>query len=828
MKKKGNTKSEKLENKILSKFHYLTIAIPNSRVSGFFVSSKAAGDTAYYDMQSKQIVFTRALVDNIASHEAEETLTDNMARSVIIHEALHSAQTLFWPKIRCPVSSMLINHLEDWRLNRMASKQFPYFKRSAEVLNGILAKSRNSEKTEEDKGAVGEFVETIAGLWVNALDPSTFQYDLDIAIRKMRNPEAKKAAEQSKEYLVGAYNAIPNNLSDPFSASAASRVALENYWNFLKTVDELTQRKLIEDILNKAKQMGLSPEDLADRIQKQNKQERGKSEAGKDQQREGQQGQGQQGQGQQGQGQQGQGQQGQGQQGQGQQGQGQQGQGQQGQGQQGQGQQGQGQQGQGQQGQGQQGQGQQGQGQQGQDQQGQGQQGQGQQGQGQPGQGQQGQGQPGQGQQGQGQQGQGKPGSGEKGDTTKSKNEEESLDSMIDRLRDDTKKELIDRLNNPQTGSGEGEGQGVPGSPDVVDEDGNIQKNGENEGKGKKPSKGAGLIDGHPRIAEDEETARVDPEAALNYINEHASLHRELAREMANAMGGEMREGPKIRLPSEARGRINTSALVERITDSEASQPLYVSRKPGHKVQGRRIFQADMVISVVDGSGSMSGGPMQVAKGIVSGIMAACSMNKIPFLSAVNYNNVTHVLADGKLDMPSRVDYQRKIMAMSTYGGTDMAGGSILTMTQRAAEQTKIRDSDAGRIIFITDGYIYGPDTIKTALGCISAMSMPTIVLIAREGGYKSTTGDRQVRYINQAVREAAEAGGSCGCTMYFDTSDREAMGMSFSAFCQWMRDPKVMAKREHDIIDPSVVGRPLNLPIQNFEQTFETEVHRL
>lgn len=401
---------------------------------------------------------------------------------------------------------------------------------------------------------------------------------------------------------------------------------------------------------------------------------------------------------------------------------------------------------------------------------------------------------------------------------------------MIDKLREDTKKELIERLNNPQTGEGEGEGKGVPGAPDIVDEDGNVQKGkaGKSEGKSKNTSKGAGLIEGAPRIAEDEETARVDVEAALSYINDHSSMHRELAREMANAMGGEMRDGPKIRLPSEARGRINTSALVERITDSEASQPLYVSRKPGHKIQGKRVFQADMVISVIDGSGSMSDGPLQVAKSIVSGIMAACCSNKIPFLSAVNYNNVTHILADGKIDMPSRIDSQRKIMAMSAYGGTDMAGGSILTMTQKAADLTKIRDSDAGRIIFVTDGYIYGPESVSTALGCISAMSMPTMVLIARNGDYKDVARDPQVKWIGEAVREAAEAGGASGCTMFFDTRDRESMGLSFSAFCQWMRDPKSVARKDLGVIDPATLGRPLNLPIQNFEQTFETEVHRL
>jgi Mg-chelatase subunit ChlD len=366
------------------------------------------------------------------------------------------------------------------------------------------------------------------------------------------------------------------------------------------------------------------------------------------------------------------------------------------------------------------------------------------------------------------------------------------------------------------TGSGEGEGEGVPGNPDLVDEDGNVQKGKGGEGKG--VGKGAGMVHGAPRIADEQETAKVDAEAATSYINEHYAMHRELAREMANAMGGELRDGPKIRLPSEARGRINTAALVERLTDSEGTQPLYVSRKPGHKVQGRKIFQTDMVISVVDGSGSMCGEPIQTAKSIISGIMSACVQNKIPFLSAVNYNNVTHILADGRCDMPSRIESQRKIMAIGPSGGTDMAGASILTMVERAGEVARVRGSESGRIVFVTDGRIYGPETVETALGCISALSMPTIVIVAREGSYAQTAKDADVRWIAQAVKDAAEAGGASGCTMFFDASDRESVGISFSAFCRWMRSPDSVARKDSGILDPTEIGRPMNLPLRNFE----------
>ncbi len=802
-----------LEDKVLNKFHYLTIAIPNSRVAGFFVSDKGHGDTAYYDMRSKQIVFMRGLIDNIANNSPEEGRRDNMARTVIIHESLHSAQTLFWPKTRCPISSMLINHLEDWRLNRMATRQFPYFKDSAEGLDSILRSSRKGQVEDgADKGAVGEFVTMVSNLWTSALSPQMFPYELEAGIRHLKNPEAKAAAVRAKEFLLGAYHAQPSNLSDAFAASAASKVALENYWGLLRELDELTQRKLIEKIINKALQSKMSPQEVADKVRESGGQnDPGNSQSQATQKQQNQQGQGQQGQGQQGQGQEGQGQQGQGQQGQGQQGQGQQGQGQQGQGQQGQGAQGQGQQGQGQEGQGQQGQGQQGQGQQGQ--------------------GQQGQGAQGQGQQGQGREGQGQDGKGE--GKKAGAGGEESLEGMIDQLRDDTKKELIRQLENMANGKG-GEGQDkegqwdlTPGDPDLVNEDGSVEKGKGGEGGKGQRGKGAGRISGSPRVCDDDEIPKTDIGVAMSYINDHNEMHRELARAMANAMGGEMKDGPPIIQPGEARGRINASALVQRLTNADSSRPLYFSRKPGHKVHGKKVFKADVVISVMDGSGSMGGESEASAKTILSGIMAACALNKIPFLAAVNYDSETHILADGNIDMPARIESQRKILAIDPRGGTDMAGTSILSMVEKVGEKAPGAGKE-GRIVFVTDGLIYGPETVGTALGCISALSMPTMVLVTRGGGYEDAARDRNVRWISKAVREAAEAGGSTGSTLFFDTESREGVGKSFSAFCQWMSNPADFAKMSGELVDPSVVGKPLNLPIYNFDKHPEQIVHRL
>jgi hypothetical protein len=404
---------------------------------------------------------------------------------------------------------------------------------------------------------------------------------------------------------------------------------------------------------------------------------------------------------------------------------------------------------------------------------------------------------------------------------------------MIDGLRDDTKKELVRQLENMAKNGGGGKGEGewdlTPGDPDLVNEDGSVEKSKGGGGAAGKTGrgKGAGVISGSPRVCDEDEIPKSDAGVAVSYINDHNEMHRELGRAMANAMGGEMRDGPPVMQPGEARGRINASALVQRLTDADSTRPLYFSRKPGHKVHGKRVFKADVVIAVMDGSGSMGGESEKSAKTILSGIMAACSANRVPFLAAVNYDSETHILADGNPDMPSRINAQRKILAIDPRGGTDMAGTSILAMVEKVGEKVPGAGKE-GRIVFVTDGLIYGPETVGTALGCISALSMPAMVLVTRGGSsYEQVSRDRNIRWISRAVKEAAEAGGSNGSTLFFDADSREGMGRSFSAFCQWMSNPESFSKHAGDLVDPAAVGRPLNLPVYNFEKHHEHLVHR-
>lgn len=401
---------------------------------------------------------------------------------------------------------------------------------------------------------------------------------------------------------------------------------------------------------------------------------------------------------------------------------------------------------------------------------------------------------------------------------------------MIDGLRDDAKKELVRQLENMAKG-GDGKGDGgwdlTPGDPDLVNEDGSVEKGQGGAGGKASRGRGAGMISGTPRVCDEDEIPKADTGVAISYINDHNEMHRELSRAMANAMGGEMKDGPPVIQPGEARGRVNASALVQRLTDSDSTRPLYFSRKPGHKVHGKRVFKADVVIAVMDGSGSMGGESEKSAKAVLSGIMAACSSNRVPFLAAVNYNSDTHILADGNADMTSRIEAQRKILAINPSGGTDMAGTSILAMVEKVGEKAPGAGKE-GRIVFVTDGHIYGEESVGTALGCISALSMPTMVLVTRSGTYEDASRDRNIKWISRAVREAAEAGGSNGATLFFDADSREGMGKSFSAFCQWMSNPASFSKHAEGLVDPEVVGRPLNLPVYNFEKHHEHLVHRI
>lgn len=397
---------------------------------------------------------------------------------------------------------------------------------------------------------------------------------------------------------------------------------------------------------------------------------------------------------------------------------------------------------------------------------------------------------------------------------------------MIDGLREDAKKELIRQLEKMSKGDGSGEWDLTPGDPDLVNEDGSVEKGKGGQSDKSARGKGAGMISGTPRVCDEDEVPKADAGEAVGYINDHNEMHRELARAMANAMGGEMKDGPTVVQPGEARGRVNASALVQRLTDSDSTRPLYFSRKPGHRILGKKVFRADVVIAVMDGSGSMGGEAEKSAKTILSGIMAACSSNRVPFLAAVNYDSETHILADGNPDMPSRIDAQRRILAIEPKGGTDMAGTSLLAMVEKVGEKVPGAGKE-GRIVFVTDGLIYGPESVGTALGCISALSMPTMVLVTRGGNYEEASRDRNIKWISRAVREAAEAGGSTGSTLFFDADSREGMGKSFSAFCQWMSNPEAFSKYSGDLVDPSTVGRPLNLPVYNFEKHHEHLVHR-
>ena len=124
-------------------------SIPLSKISHAVVrpAAQGEGDTAWFDPRSRQIVFTHTLADSIFKLIEAHEEQDSIARMVFMHEGLHSSQTRFWPQFSNNSAGFIINHLEDWRINRMPVSRFPEFKQSAirfkeiEVDPGIRARS---------------------------------------------------------------------------------------------------------------------------------------------------------------------------------------------------------------------------------------------------------------------------------------------------------------------------------------------------------------------------------------------------------------------------------------------------------------------------------------------------------------------------------------------------------------------------------------------------------------------------------------------------------------------------------------------------------------
>lgn len=113
-------------DKTMRKFYYYAKAFPNSRVSKLQICTDIKkGDTAWWNSHDNTITFSKRLLEYFDFKES-------LLEFVLNHETAHSSFTFSWiePKEYIGIAPMIVNHLEDWRLNTFLVGQFPHLSNS--------------------------------------------------------------------------------------------------------------------------------------------------------------------------------------------------------------------------------------------------------------------------------------------------------------------------------------------------------------------------------------------------------------------------------------------------------------------------------------------------------------------------------------------------------------------------------------------------------------------------------------------------------------------------------------------------------------------------
>ena len=766
----------------ISELEFLVYAVPFAKIpGGFHVKDDPACDTAYHDPTKGKIVFTKALAGMIARLSKSSETKSDMCRAVIIHEAKHAALTRYWPEMRQGPINMVINHLEDWRINRTAVSELPYFRTAAEELNVALANWRKEKSEGENEGKPQKelsgfsegkiFIDFIADHWAAALNAPRFSADISYAFARMPEGDAKEAVAECLPHMLAAYDSIPSHGFDGAGVVRASLEATKAYHAIIEITDRVLFHKRFEELEKALKKAGYtSPEEIADRL-KGHTQDSKPKQSGGQQSPKSQQGeekgkeQGQQGEGK---GQQGEGQ---GQQGEGK---GQQGEGQ---GQQGEGQ---GQQGEGQ---GQQGEGQ---GQQGK--------GQGQQGEGQ---GQQGEGQgegEGQGQQGEGQ-GEGE-GQGTKDAKKGKRGKKTGAPDPASAKGDPAEEKNIDDIASS-----------IP--PDLLDEYLKQKKNGQGRAPGAAKSVTEKEVDdlldelacrGTGDFPESEVSIKPAPsvkeDAAREWMTLHEDTFRRAERLMANAMKGDNLHHVPVTKPNKFVGSLNIGAVAKWKQNRGVPDPFYKKQEKLGREGGRRVFAAKRIMIAIDGSDSMQQcGALESAKVFVGAVGYAAYRNKIPLISAITKQtggeDIVHVLSENADTLVGHIDHMKKLLAMRTSGGRNLACTSVAQILGLSAKLGALDAPEQARLINITDCLV-SPGDMEMAAKATACMAVPSLVVCL------NNDSDAQTQAVFDAYAGLSKSGrfpNSMILLPSFDKNEPEALDAALVSICEWMRDPYTFAR---------------------------------
>jgi hypothetical protein len=238
------------------------------RVTDVQLVPDGRSDTAYYDLIRKRIVFTEALGETLVEAPLSKDAKRACAAAVIAHEAFHAAWTRYWPAYRNPLASQVINHLEDWRIDRAAVTFDPSRAGAFRKFFNLISEKRG--EAEQAHGTVDipphrEFLDFWTSLWVPSLYPKSFRDHYTAAASRIEHPRARAFAEEIEPYALACYEAQPDDPFDFISLKEASRdwvasaniiadrfikyFELENAEDVSKSLSPEELKKLIRDVL---------------------------------------------------------------------------------------------------------------------------------------------------------------------------------------------------------------------------------------------------------------------------------------------------------------------------------------------------------------------------------------------------------------------------------------------------------------------------------------------------------------------------------------------------------------------------------------------------
>jgi hypothetical protein len=286
-------------DKALRRFYYYAKAFPNSNVTKLTVdtSGDPSRDTAWWNQRDGSVTFSRTLLEAFDFRE-------DLLEFVINHETAHSSFTKYWleSKELNWFTSVIMNHLEDWRLNTFLVSQFPhltpYTRDCYAALDAMRDKSKAArriadlaqikklppdqqkkmEQALEDQDKPTKEVSSgfVLNFWSNLGSRTAYanfpeQLEAYIGAKEF-SPEQETLIGRLKPHILG-FQAQQPEFFDPAGNKTRSLVALHHCREILKILNEY---QVIPEELTAAQLLKMVKEELKKRGAKSDGKEKGK------------------------------------------------------------------------------------------------------------------------------------------------------------------------------------------------------------------------------------------------------------------------------------------------------------------------------------------------------------------------------------------------------------------------------------------------------------------------------------------------------------------------------------------------------------------------